>query len=205
VTKNLKISPEEAARLIKQNGESELLTAEEIASGLRDHVEEFGPNELHDRRHHVHRLGRGRALSFPGFNLPRWGGILRGRIVTDKQDEDSTVEAALALVEVLEPEYAERLAEALVETVPGMAERLTGRVLEDLCEEIVRREDSTHSHSIVELITNIQNDWSQEYDRGEHEDGDHRAGPAASPRQHPQGGGHEPLQARDQPRRPQGC
>ena len=46
MTKNLKISPEEAARLIKQNGESELLTAEEIASGLRDHVEEFGPNEL---------------------------------------------------------------------------------------------------------------------------------------------------------------
>ena len=65
-------------------------------------------------------------------------------------------------MEVLEPEYVERLAEALVETVPGMAERLTGRVLEDLCEEIVRREDSTHSHSIVELITNIQNDWRQE-------------------------------------------
>lgn len=40
------VTPEEAARLIKENGESELLTAEEIASGLRDHVEEFGPNEL---------------------------------------------------------------------------------------------------------------------------------------------------------------
>ena len=101
-------------------------------------------------------------MSFPGFNLPRWAAVLRGRIVTDQQGQDSAQEAAVALVEVLEPEYVERLAEALVETVPGMAERLTGRVLEDLCEEIVRREDSTHSHSIVELITNIQNDWRQE-------------------------------------------
>ena len=101
-------------------------------------------------------------MSFPGFNLPRWAAVLRGRIVTDQQAQDSAQEAAVALVEVLEPEYVERLAEALAETVPGMAERLTGRVLEDLCEEIVRREDSTHSHSIVELITNIQNDWRQE-------------------------------------------
>lgn len=98
-------------------------------------------------------------MRFPGFNLPRWAAVLQGRIATDGEGEDSAAEAALALVEVLEPEHVERLAEALVETVPGMAEKLTGRVLEDLCEEIVRREDSTHSHATVQLIQEIEEKW----------------------------------------------
>lgn len=98
-------------------------------------------------------------MRFAGFNLPRWAGVLQGLIATDKQGEDSTVEAARALVEVLEPEHVERLTEALVEAVPGMVERLTGRVLEELCEEVVRREDSTHSHATVQLIQDIEEKW----------------------------------------------
>lgn len=98
-------------------------------------------------------------MRFAGFNLPRWAGVLQGLIATDTKGEDSAAEAARALVEVLEPEHVERLTEALVETVPGMAQKVTGRVLEELCEEVTRREDSTHSHATVQLIQDIEEKW----------------------------------------------
>lgn len=99
---------------------------------------------------------------FPGFNLQRWAGVLAGRIATDKKQDDSAHEAARALVEILEPAHVERLVDALLEAAPGLRERFTRTVLEDLCEEVVRREDPRHAHATVELITNIENDWRQE-------------------------------------------
>ena len=54
-------------------------------------------------------------MSFPGFGLHRWAGVLRGRIITDQQDEDSAIKAADALAEVLDAELPERLTERLIE------------------------------------------------------------------------------------------
>jgi hypothetical protein len=54
-------------------------------------------------------------VSFPGFGLDRWAGVLRGRIITDQQDEDSAIKAADALAEVLDAELPERLTERLIE------------------------------------------------------------------------------------------
>ena len=54
-------------------------------------------------------------MSFPGFVLDRWAGVLRGRIITDQQDEDSAIKAADALAEVLDAELPERLTERLIE------------------------------------------------------------------------------------------
>lgn len=54
-------------------------------------------------------------MSFPGFNLHRWAGVLAGRIATDGQAEDSAQEAADALAEVLEPKHLDRLTQRLIE------------------------------------------------------------------------------------------
>ena len=43
------------------------------------------------------------------------GGGFEGRIITDKQDEDSAIKAADALAEVLDAEHPERLTERLIE------------------------------------------------------------------------------------------
>ena len=40
---------------------------------------------------------------------------MRGRIITDQQDEDSAIKAADALAEVLDAELPERLTERLIE------------------------------------------------------------------------------------------
>lgn len=42
---------------------------------------------------------------------------------------------------------------------PGLAERVTGRVLEELCEEVARCEDPKHSHATITLIKAIEEKW----------------------------------------------
>ena len=96
-------------------------------------------------------------------DLSVWAGCLARRIATTPTDyqghEDVPEDAALALVEALEPEDLRRFADALLEAVPGLAERMTDVVLTDLAEEIARRDDPKYVHATVELIRQIENDW----------------------------------------------
>ena len=96
---------------------------------------------------------------FPGINLPRWPAVLQGRLITDRLGENSARDAALALVEVLDPAHAERLAEALVEAVPGMVERFSDKLLSELKEELIQREYANHVHATITLIEEIEQDW----------------------------------------------
>lgn len=99
-------------------------------------------------------------------DLSLWAGCLARRIATTPTStcghEHVPENAALALVETLEPEHLERLVDALLEAAPGLAERMTDVVLGELKEEIARREDPKYAHAAVELIRQIENDWRQE-------------------------------------------
>jgi hypothetical protein len=44
-------------------------------------------------------------------------------------------------------EYLARFAEELLTLEPGLSEWVTGRVLEELCEEVGRREDPKYAHA----------------------------------------------------------
>jgi hypothetical protein len=80
---------------------------------------------------------------------------------TDYQGhEDVPEDAALALVEALEPGDLARLCDALLEAAPGFAERVTDAVLGDLKEEIAREtETGGFGGSPVELVEQIQAEW----------------------------------------------
>ena len=156
-----KITPEEAARRIKEAGESALLSEAEIASGLRDHVEEYGPAEI-DAGGEVYTVELPDTEPYVP-DLEGWAGRLADEIrrtPTDYQGHpDVPEDAALALVNALEPEDLRRLTSALLEVAPGLVERVTHRVLEELCEEVARHEDPKHSDATITLIKTIENDW----------------------------------------------
>ncbi len=79
---------------------------------------------------------------------------------TDYQGhEDVPEDAALALVEALEPGDLARLCDALLEAAPGFAERVTSWVLEELCEEVARCEDGRYAHATITLIKTIEEKW----------------------------------------------
>ena len=77
---------------------------------------------------------------------------------------------AYTLVEHLADEHGDDDAQAyLIEVVeevmlldPGVKEHVVDAVLADLKEDIARREDSRYSHAIVQLIAQIQTDWSND-------------------------------------------
>lgn len=100
-------------------------------------------------------------MAAPDLNL--WAGCLARQIATTPTStcghENVPENAALALVEALEPEDLRRFADALLEVVPGLAERMTDVVLTELKEEIARREDPAYSFATVRLIEDIENDW----------------------------------------------
>jgi hypothetical protein len=50
----------------------------------------------------------------------------------------------------------------LLELEPSVKGRLVSAWLEELCEEVARREDPRHAHAVVELLKNIEQDWSSE-------------------------------------------
>lgn len=111
-------------------------------------------------------MGRGSeigAVLVAAPDLAVWAGCLAQRIAATptyyQGHEDVPEDAALALVEALKPEDLRRFADALLEVVPGLAERMTDAVLTELCEEIARREDPKHAHATVELVKAIEQDW----------------------------------------------
>ena len=156
-----KVTPEEAADLIRQNGESELLSAEEIASSLRDHVEEYGPAEVETGGKTYTVWVEDAEPYVP--DLGEWAEGLADEIrrtPTNYQGHpDVPEDAALALVNALDSEHLDRFCDALLEAAPGFAERVSDMVLDGLKEEIARREDSRHSHAAIELIRQIEQDW----------------------------------------------
>ena len=83
---------------------------------------------------------------------------------TDYQGHpDVPEDAAVALVEALEPEDLRRLTDALLESAPGFAERVTDAVLGDLKEEVAQETESGEfGGTPVELIEQIQAKWEQE-------------------------------------------
>jgi hypothetical protein len=96
-----------------------------------------------------------------------WAGYLARRIATTPTDyqghEDIPEDAALALVEALEPGDLDRLTDALLEAAPGFAERVTDAMLGDLKEEMHRRTDNGEfGGTAVELIEEIEEKWRQD-------------------------------------------
>ena len=159
-----KVSPEEAARRIREAGESTLLSEAEIADSLRQHVEEFGPAEIVTGEETY-------TVELPDAepyvpDLEEWAGRLaheaRGTPTDYQGHPDVPEDAAVALVETLSPEDLRRLTDALLEAAPGFAERVADTVLTDLTEEIARREDPHFVHATLELIAQIQADWRQQ-------------------------------------------
>ncbi len=76
---------------------------------------------------------------------------------------------AYTLVEHLADEHAEGAQAYLTAVVdevmllePGVREHFSDLLLEELCEEVARREDPRHSHAIVTLIRDIAEDWRQD-------------------------------------------
>ena len=159
-----RLTPEEAAKRIKEAGESALLSEREIASGLRDHVEEYGPAEISAGGETYTVWTEDTEPYVP--DLGEWAGCLAdkiGRTPTNYQGHpDVPEDAAVALVEALDPEDLGRFADALLDAAPGLAERVSGMVLTDLAEEVARREDPHFVHATVELIAQIQADWRQQ-------------------------------------------
>ncbi|MDP9437214.1 MAG: hypothetical protein M3P49_00460 [Actinomycetota bacterium] len=156
-----RLTPEEAARCIKEAGESRLLTEQEIASGLRAHVEEFGPAEI-DAGGVTYTVWAEDDEPYAP-DLEGWAERLVDEIrrtPTDYQGHpDVPEEAALALVEALEPDDLRRFTDALLEAAPGFAERVTSWVLEELCEEVARCEDGRYAHATIILIKTIEEKW----------------------------------------------
>ncbi|PLS81217.1 MAG: hypothetical protein CYG60_26015 [Actinobacteria bacterium] len=100
-------------------------------------------------------------------DLAVWAKYLARRIVNTPTDyqghEDVPEDAALALVEALEPGDLDRLTDALLEAAPGFAERVADAVLGDLKEDIARKmETGEFGGSPVELIEQIQAKWERE-------------------------------------------
>ena len=99
----------------------------------------------------------------PAPDLERWAASLRDRIKSTPTDfqghEDVPEDAAHALVEALDPAHLERFADALLEAAPALREHFVATVLEELSEEVARREDSRHAHATVELISQVEQDW----------------------------------------------
>ncbi len=100
-------------------------------------------------------------------DLAVWAGYLARRIATTPTDFqghlDVPEEAALALVEALEPEDLRRFTDVLLEAAPGFAERVADLVLDDLKEEIARKmETGEFGGSPVELVEEIQAKWERE-------------------------------------------
>ncbi len=100
-------------------------------------------------------------------DLAVWAKYLARRIATTPTDfqghEDVPEEAAVALVEALEPGDLRRLCDALLEAAPGFAERVSDRVLEGLKEDVARETESGgFGGTPVELIEEIQAKWERE-------------------------------------------
>ncbi len=95
-----------------------------------------------------------------------WAKYLARRIATTPTDfqghEDVPEDAALALVEALEPGDLARLCDALLEAAPGLREHFSDLLLTELKEEIVRQEDGRHSRATVTLIEQIEEDWRRD-------------------------------------------
>ncbi len=153
-----KLTPEEAARLIKQNGDSELLSEAEIASGLRSHIEEFGPAEI-DAGGQTYTVETEDAEPYVP-DLEGWAEKLAHEVrvtPTNYQGHpDVPEDAAVALVEALDPEDLRRLTDALLEAAPGFAERVADLVLDDLVGELQDHEET------VGLIEQAREKWGQE-------------------------------------------
>ncbi len=96
-----------------------------------------------------------------------WAKYLARRTAASPTDyqghEDVPEDAALALVEALEPGDLRRLCDALLEAAPGFAERVTDAVLGDLKEEMNRRtEYGEFGGTAAELVEEIEADWRQQ-------------------------------------------
>ena len=150
-----RLTPEAAARLIKQHGESDLFTEAEIASGLRQHVEEYGPAE-------IDAGGETYTVEIPDADpyipdLNSWAEKLADevrRTPTNYQGHpDVPEDAAVALVDALGPDDLRRLTDALLEAAPGFAERVTDLVLDDLADELQDHEET------VGLIEQAREKW----------------------------------------------
>ncbi len=93
-----------------------------------------------------------------------WAKYLARRIAATPTDfqghEDVPEDAALALVEALEPGGLARLCDALLEAAPGFAARVSNDTLDGLKEDIARKmETGEFGGSPVELVEEIQADW----------------------------------------------
>ena len=156
------ITPEEAARLIKQSREGELLSEREIASELKHLVQEFGPVEI-DIGGKIYTVwvepGVEEDLQPCVPGVQDWARWLAHRIAATPTDfqghEDVPEDSALALVEGLEPEHLDRFADALFEAAPGLMERLAGQILGDLVEELHRR----GAKDAAQIVMDIEEDW----------------------------------------------
>ncbi len=93
-------------------------------------------------------------------DLAVWAKYLARRVATTPTNfqghEDIPEEAALALVEALEPEDLRRFTDALLEATPGFAERVADLVLDDLVGELQDHEET------VDLIEQVREKWEQE-------------------------------------------
>ena len=58
--------------------------------------------------------------------------------------------------------YFEALTDELFQLLPGLREHFTDIVLDELCEDVARREDSKHAHATVALIQSIAEDWRRD-------------------------------------------
>jgi hypothetical protein len=59
-------------------------------------------------------------------------------------------------------EYLIAFMDELFQLEPGLRQRFSDRLISELKEEVVRREDARFSHSVVTLIESIEADWGQE-------------------------------------------
>ena len=59
-------------------------------------------------------------------------------------------------------EYLRRFLDELLTLEPGLRSHISDRLIGELKEEVVRREDSTHSHATVTLIEDIETSWREQ-------------------------------------------
>ena len=59
-------------------------------------------------------------------------------------------------------EYVRRFVDELFELEPGLREHFADTVLDELCEDVARREDPKYAHATVALIRDIAEDWRRD-------------------------------------------
>ena len=77
-------------------------------------------------------------------------GIFAYALVEHVADQEGDAAAQAYLIEVIEE---------VMQLCPAVREHFSDLLLGELVEEIARREDSRHSHAVIELIKAIEQDW----------------------------------------------